>query len=352
MTRAARAAAIGAAVLLALTSCARLGSPSASNTKPIDLYAAEPTLNDVRSIMGDQAWWPGPPSFGVRPLDSASMPMQEKFHVVQRFARIGTAEALDVELTVWDSTTSATTQMNNIQSAFGTSANGPKVGDQVLYYGSQGSGAAPYQTVTFVRLGQATATITLANKDGFPNLTLLGKLASKVVSRMTNVLNGKLRSTPLTAVDTSLLPPPGPDITLLGGVRLPIEVVVVMLGFASPDALAGILHSSGADTVLFADYVLDDDTHMEVRAGLINFSTSQQAGDWITALRGSAQPDSSGIASFYDDATGQYFTLFTSGTEGAMLVCRSTADGEAASRACESPLSRVAPAWQLSLSGG
>ena len=352
MIRPARAFALALVAVTVLASCARVGSSSAANARPIDLYAAEPTASDVRTILGDTTWWPGPPSFGVRPLDSATMPYQEKFHVVQRFVHIGTAETLDVEMTVWDSTSSATTQMTSIQSAFGTSANGPKVGDQVLYYGSQSSGAAPYQTATFVRVGQITATITLANKDGFPNVSLLGKIASRVVGRLNQVLAGKLHATPLAPSDAGMLPPPGPDMTLLGGARLPIEVVVVMLGFASPDALAGILKSSGADTVLFGDYVLDNDTHMEVRAGLLDFSTQQQAGDWIGALRGSATPDANGIASFYDDPSGQYFTLFTVGTKGAMLVCRSTAAGEAASRACETPLSRVGPSWQLSLSGG
>ena len=352
MIRKLRAGALAVLLLSVLASCARPGSSSAANARPLDLYAAEPTADDVRALLGDATWWPGPPSFGVRPLDAASMPFEERFHVVQRFAHIGTAETLDVELTVWNSTSAATTQMTNLQSAFGTSASGPKVGDQVLYYGSQGSGAAPYQTATFARVGQATVTITLARKDGFPSVSLLGRIATKVVSRLNQVLAGKLHATALSATDVGQLPPRGPDMTLLGGARLPIEVVVVMLGFASPDALAGILHGSGADTVLFGDYVLDDDTHMEVRAGLIDFSSEQQANDWIGALRGSATPDASGIASFYDDATGQYFTLFTVGARGAMLVCRSTADGEAASRACETPLSRVGPSWQLSLAGG
>ena len=319
--------------------------------RPMDFYGANPTLADVRSLLGDSNWWPGPPSFGVRPLDSATMPFQERFHVTTRFTHLGTVETFDIECALWDTTSSASTQVTNIQSSFGTSASGAKVGDQVLYYGSQSSGAAPFGTVTFVRIGQIITTISLSLKDAFPSVTQLGKIASKVTSRLKDVLSGKVHVSPLPASAASLLPPLGPDITLLGSLNLPIEAVVVMLGFASPEALANVLHANGVDSIVFGDYALDNDTHMEVRAGLFNFTTSQDAVTWVAELRGSNSVDQSGIATFYDAGTGQYFSLFTVGTKAAILVCRATSAAEAAARACESPLARVGPAWQLSLSG-
>jgi hypothetical protein len=339
-----------ALVAVIATACMRPSS-TASNARPIDLYGANPSLADVRSLLGDGNWWPGPPSFGVRPLDSASMSFREKFHVVTRFSHIGTAETFEIEYMLWDSTSSATTEMTNAQAAFGTSVSGPKVGDQALYYGSQTSGAAPYGTVTFVRVGQVVTTITLSLKDAFPTVTKLGKIASKVTSRLKDVLAGKVHASPLTVSDAALLPPRGPDITLLGSLTLPIEAVVVMLGFATPEALASILHANGVDSMVFGDYVLDNDTHMEVRAGLFTFLTAQEAGTWIDTLRSGYNVDQNGIATFYDSGSGQYFSLFASGTKAAILVCRSTSFAEAASRSCESPLARVAPAWQLTLTG-
>ncbi|HUY74333.1 MAG TPA: hypothetical protein VMW11_07460 [Candidatus Dormibacteraeota bacterium] len=346
-----RALALVIAIALFAAACAR-SSSSGANASPIDLYAAEPSQADVQSLLGESNWWPGPPSYGVRPLDSASMPFQERFHVVQRFSHIGTAETLDVEFTLWNSTATATTQMTNFQSAFGTSASGPKVGDQVLYYGSQTSTAAPFESATFVRVGQIVTTISLNRKDAFPSTSQLGKVATKIVSRLKDVLAGKIKTSPPPSSDSTLLPPAGPDMTFLGSARLPVEAVVVMLGFASPEVLAGILHGDGVDTMVFGDYVLDADTHMEMRAGLLDFSTTQEADDWITALRGTASVDANGLSTFYDDGSGQYFSVFSAGTKGAMLVCRSTSDLEAASRSCEAPLSRVGPAWQLSLQGG
>ena len=315
----------------------------------MDLYGATPSLAEVRSLLGDSNWWPGPPSFGVRPLDSASMSFREKFHVITRFAHIGTSEALDIQYMLWDTTSAATTEMTNAQAAFGTSVSGPKVGDQVLYYGSQTSGAAPYGTVTFVRIGPVVTTITLSLKDGFATVAKLGKVASKVTSRLKDVLAGKVHTSPLPINDEALLPPRGPDITLLGSVTLPIEAVVVMLGFASPEVLATVLHGTGVDNIVFGDYVLDNDTHMEVRAGVFSFISAQEATTWIDELRSGYNLDQNGIATFYDTGSGQYFSLFASGTRAAILVCRSTSTVEAASRSCESPLSRVGPAWQLSL---
>jgi len=351
LIRVLRAIALVGLVALVAGACARSASPSAIRAQPIDVYGANPSLADVRTLLGSNDWWPGPPSFGVRPLDSSSMSFREKFHVVTRFARIGTAETFDILYTVWDSSSYATTQMTNIQAAFGTSATGPKVGDQVLYYGSQGTGAAPFGTFTFVRTGQIVTTISWSLKDAYPKVAQLGKIATKVTSRLKDVLAGKAHVSPLPTADVSLLPPPGPDMTLLASVKLPIEAVVVMLGFASPEALAGILHATGVDSIVFGDYTLDNDTHMEVRAGLFNFISATEAATWMDALRGSHRVDSNGIATFYDDSTGQYFSLVAVGTKSAILVCRSTSSGESASRSCELPLSRVAPAWQLSLGG-
>jgi hypothetical protein len=342
---------VGTVALFAVVASACTIRPSSAggNAQPSNLYGANPTLADVRSLLGDSNWWPGPPSFGVPPLDSATAPFNEKFHVITRFTHLGTAETLEIDYALWNSTTSATTQMTNIQSAFGTSATGAKVGDQALYYGSKTSGAAPWGTVTFVRIGQIVTTITLSLKDAFPSVAILGRIATKVASRLKDVLSGKVHVNPIPVSDELLLPPKGPDLTLLGSAVLPIEAVVVMLGFESPEALANILHTSGVDSIVFGDYALDVDTHMEVRAGVFNFNISQDAVIWVDELRGSNAFDPNGIATFYNPGSGEYFSLFTAGTKAAILVCRSTSDAEAASRACELPLSRIGPAWMLGL---
>jgi hypothetical protein len=335
-------------VIVVAGACARTSS-TATTTKPMDLYAAEPTPADVKSMLGDDNWWPGPPSFGVRPLDASSMPMSQRFRVTQRFAHIGTSETFDVAFSQWSTASTATTQMNDIKTALGTSANGAKVGDDVLYYGLRGSGAAPYQTATFVRVGSVVALISWSRKDDLAKLDQLGKVATRVVARLKKALSGKISATPLSTADAEKLPPKGPDITLLGAAKVPIESVAVMLNSSAPQMLSGVLRNAGADSIVFGDYVLDNDTHMELRASVLDFTTSQLATEWIDALRGNAMPDANGIAQYYDNLSGQYFGVFTVGNRGAILVCRSTNDGEAASRSCESPMSRVAPAWQLSL---
>jgi hypothetical protein len=318
----------------------------------LDLYAAQPTPADVKSMLSDDNWWPGPPSFGVRPLDSASMSASARFRITQRFAHIGTAETFDVAFTQWSSTSSATSQMTDIKAALGTPSSGGKVGDDVLYYGLSGTGAAPYQTATFVRVGAVIATITWARKDGYSKVSELNKIATRVVTRLKNVLAGKIRANPLSSTDAAKLPPKGPDITLLGSVKIPVEAIVVMVNTAAPEMLSRLLRNVGADSVVFGDYVLDNDTHMEVRAAVMDFETPQYATGWIEAMRGDSPVDASGISNIFDHTHGHYLSLFASGTKGAMLICRSVNDGEAASRSCEMPMSRVAPAWLLSLQGG
>jgi hypothetical protein len=345
-----RALAIVAMVALLSSACTR-GIAGGTNAQPLDLYAAAPTVAAVRSLLGDSNWWPGPPSFGVRPLDAAYMPLQEKFTVVQRFVHIGTAETFDVELALWASTTTATAQMTSIQTALGTSVTGPKAGDQVLYYGSQIAGGAPYATSTIVRVGQIVIGITWALKDAFPSVAQLGKIAVKVTSRVKDLIAGKVHGSSLASADSALLPPASMDITLLGSARIPIEAAVVMIDSPTLESLAQAFHSSGVDDIVFGDYALNNDTHMEVRASTFKFAAAQDATAWLDLVRGTYPLDQGGIAAFYDPSLGEYYFLFASGTQVGMLICRSTSSAEAASRACEAPLSRVAPVWKLSLGG-
>jgi len=342
-----RVLAMVAMAAIAVPACTR--SSGSSNAKPSDFYAAAPKLEDVRMLMGDDNWWPAPPSFGVRPLNADSTPPDERFSFTLRYLHIGTVETVIVDYIMWNTSSAATTRMNNIQSALGTSATGPKVGDQVLYYGSQISGAAPYETTSYVRVGQAMAVVLWARKDGYPTVNQLGKLAAKFTSRLKDLLAGKIRSTPAPTSDVALLPPAGMDITLLGTARIPIEAAVLMLGFASPEAVAKIFHDSGVDDFVYGDYALDTDTHMEVRALLFEFSSQAAATSWIDAIRGSSQLDAEGIFSTYYDVSGQYYFAFSSGTKAALLNCLSTSPSEAASRACEAPLARQAVTWKLSL---
>jgi hypothetical protein len=342
---------LAAVALLSIvgSACTR-GLPTASvSAQPQDLFTAMPSVTDVRALLGDNTWWPGPPSFGVRPLDVASMPITEKFSVTQPFVHIGTAETLVVDFTLWNATSAATTHMTNVQSALGTSATGPKVGDQSLYYGSQLSGAAPYDTASIVRLGQIVATISWNLKGGFPKVAQLGQVASKVVSRLKDVVAGKLHGSELSVTDSALLPPAGLDVTLLGTASIPIEAAMVMLDPPSIDGLTQSLIGLGVGDVVFGDYVVNSDTHMEVRSSVFKFTTTKDAGDWLTIFRGTSPVDQEGIASFYDAPHGRYMFLFASGTRGAVLICQSTAASEAASRSCEAPVSRVVTAWRLSL---
>ena len=346
-----RALAATAVLAIVLGACTRGLSPTAStNAQPPDLYRAIPSVADVRALLGQDNWLPGPPSFGVRPLDVASMPFNQKFSVSQPFIHVGTAETFNVDYTMWNATSAASSRMSSLQTALGSSSvPGPKVGDQAIYYGSQGSGAAPYNTVTVVRLGQIVAILGLDLKDGFPKVSALGKIASKVVAPLKDVIAGKLHGNPLPASDSVVLPEGGLDMTLLGAARISVEAATVMIDAPSIDAFAQTLRGQGVSDVVFGDYALDSDTHMEVRASVFNFLTAKDATDWVTFLRGTFPVDQEGIAAFYDQAHGKYMFVFAGGTRGALLICRSTADTEAASRSCEAPLSRVISAWKLSL---
>ncbi|OLE97605.1 MAG: hypothetical protein AUG75_06285 [Cyanobacteria bacterium 13_1_20CM_4_61_6] len=105
---------------------------------------------------------------------------------------------------------------------------------------------------------------------------------------------------------------------------------------------------------VFGDYVLDNDTHMEVLASVLAFPTASAASEVFNAFKGSSALAANGVLAFYDDVLGQYEYFILSGTRVGLLVCKSTAELEAresASRACEKPLETVAGAWPAAFSG-
>jgi hypothetical protein len=339
-------------VLLAIAaSCGKIGS-SSFNAKPADVYAIMPSQSDVRSLLGDSSWWAGPPSFEVDPLDSSTTPATQKFAVSRLYLHLGTDEHLQARYAVFDKASSATTVMTNLQTRYGASvASTPKVGDQVLYYAVFGTGAAPYVTRTFVRVGQIVLALVWTKKDSDIKIEQLGKNAKKFADPLRNV--GKVQSTP-RPVDQTLLPPPGRDITLLGSADLPLESFPVMINAALPGPLLTELRANGASTFTYGDYALNNDTHMEVQTALLRFSSSFAASQFAGALA-PGTPDSDGIAGAYlktgggSPGAGEYHFVFASGLYSALIICKASVEGEAASRECEDPIHNTALAWKLGL---
>ncbi len=349
MTRALRGLALLVAVTIVAAACAR--SSASSALSPASLYASTVQLADIAPIVPDASnWWPGPPTFGVRPLNVSVMADQERYEITVRFTHNGTAEGLQLVYRVWDSTATATAVMDSISAALGTSLTGPKAGDQILYYNQQQQvGAAPYNAETLIRVGQTEVIMIWNQTLAFAPTGLSGRVALRVVSRLKQGLSGK--SSPKPSPDATLLPPFGPDLTLLGTTTLPVEVTAPLLDSPSPAAVAKIFSDLGIRDFVFGDYALDDDTHMEVLSAAFTFSDAASATTWIDNLIGASSLDQSGAYFNFDTATEQYVAAFTGGAHGVLLICKSSGDFEAASRACELPMSRVVGAWRAALGG-
>ncbi len=317
------------------------------------VYAGGVRVSDLAPYLGDSTnWWPGVPQFSVRPLDSATRPEEERFVVKLQFVHNGSAENLVVEYRVWSSSALAGAIVTSEQQAVGSSLSGPSAGDQVLYFNQNaGFGAAPYVSTTVVRVGQIDVSIVWRRVGAYAGTSVEGGIAKKVVSRLKDALSGRISAPRPGAVDPHLLPPAGPEITQLGFDRLPVEVVPVMVGAAAPSDLASLFHRLGATDFVFGDYALNTDTHMEVTTAAFSFSSSTGSSQWLDQFFGAGALTQSGDYFNYDEPSGQYIAAFGVGSQGVLMFCRSAALGEAASRACESPMSRVANAWKLELGG-
>jgi hypothetical protein len=338
------------AALLIGAACTRAGSSgSNSGGTPEQIYAAGPTVQDVRSSLGSETWWPATPSFRIRPLGLPTMSQVEKFGITQHFIHVGSSEQLVADYSVWTTTAYATLLVTVIQSQV-TPMTGPRAGDQSVYWGTKSpTDTALYNTSALIRLGQVLIEIDVTRGSGYVDTKQMGQLATKMVTKLKGALKGTVKPSPLPDSDLKLLLPLGTDVTLAASVRLPIEVAAELLGASSPQDVVDSFTKLSVKDFLFADYALNADLNMEVRAIVISFSSPTDATSWIDLAIGSANLDAQGVASGYATSIGEYYAFVLAGSHVGLLFCNSLSPYEAASRACETPMGRLIGAWQTRL---
>ena len=350
MTRWLGRIAAGVILTLALVACGR-GSGSQAPS-PDSVYTGRVVLADVTGAVGSPGWAQDAPTFGVRPLNSASVPDEENFEVTVRFVKVGTQERVGVNYQVWQSVTFANAIMSAEQSSRGTSLSGPKAGDQVLYYNQNTrAGAAPFLSEAFVRVGQTIILIAWQRTPGFVDTKALGKVASAAANRLKDSIAGKIQPSPGPTPDPHLLAPNGPDLTLLGATVLPVDIVSQILVAPAPEVMTSFFQSAGVTNVVFGDYALSEDTRMEVVTAGMVFSSAADVPKWITA-NFSSSGIQNGVYLNYEQDTGQYVAAFGVGNRGVLVVCKSSQPGEQAGRSCEGPMVRLINGWMGALAAG
>jgi hypothetical protein len=84
---------------------------------------------------------------------------------------------------------------------------------------------------------------------------------------------------------------------------------------------------------------------MEVRTAVFTVTDVTQASSLLYSMVGSTNLDANGVFFTYLDPLKQYIGMFSGGLHVTMMLCKSTLETEAASRACEAPMGRVIVAW-------
>jgi len=335
--------------LLLGAACTRPSSSASGGGTPEQIYAAGPTVQDVRSSLGSETWWPATPSFRIRPLGLPTMSDVEKFSITQHFIHVGSSEQLVADYTVWTTTSYATLFVGVIQGQV-TTRTGPKAGDQSVYWGTKSStDTSLYNTSALVRVGQVLMELDVTRGSGYVDTKQMGQLATKMVNKLKGALKGTVKPSPLPDSDLKLLLPLGTDVTLAASVRLPIEVAAELLGASSPQDVVDAFTKLSVKDFLFGDYALNADLNMEVRAIVFSFSSPSDASGWIDLAIGSANLDAQGVASGYATSIGEYYAFVLAGSHVGLLFCNSLSPYEAASRACETPIGRLIGAWQTRL---
>ena len=347
MTRFARITALGLLLVPFLLAC---GKTSARPTTSL-LYASSVTLADVTPVTGDaENWWVAAPTFDVPPLNSATRDEADVDGLTVRFTHLGTEELLSVHYRVWSTTSIATNVESNAEAALGTSLTGPAAGDKVLYYNQKlAAGGATFVNVAYVRVGQTIISVLWTRGRSYASTKDFGRIVVKAANRLKDGEAGKLHPSPSAKPDPLLLAPPNSFLTLLGSASLPIEVVPPLVGQPNPAALVSDFHRLGATTFVFGDYALNLDTHMEVITAGIHFRGPTAGAEWVSHYFAIDTPTATGEYGGWDGASGQYLFAFGSGSNAILVLCKSSAAGEEAGRACEAPLAALIPAWHQQL---
>lgn len=341
--------AIGLVAAMALVACGR--TTGANGPSLAAVVAGSVQIGDVQPGLDDSAnWWPGPSTYGARPLDIDQRDDNDLLYFERRFSHVGTSEALTIRYDVWSSTSLATAIVSSTQQVAPSPSTTNGAGDQGFFYNENlRFGAAPFMGRALVRVGQTVADIRLTQASDFPSSSTMSKLAKTVASHLKSSLSSSRPPSPKPSPAEGLLPPVSSDITLLGSETLPVGVVAQMVDSPAPTDVVLMFNQLGAKDFVYGDYVLLADTHMEVQTAGFQFSSSTGASDWLNTFIGKANLDQNGDYVNFDDQTEQYIGAVGVGSHGALLICKSTAEFEAASRACELPISRILTAWKSAL---
>ena len=352
MIRARSLAAAGLLLITVVSACGRTGSTSAGPSVAT-LFKSSLSLNDVAPQLDDpQSWWVAAPTFDVRPLHSTTRDDADVGGLTVRFTHVGTLEQLSLNYEVWNSTSISSALIGVQKLENGSGLTGPKIGDDTLYYNRKlMAGAAPYNNIAFVRLGQTIITIIGSHVEGYATTRSVGAIAKKAVSRLKDGIAGKLQPIQLAPIEPALLAPPGPHLTLLGATHLPLEVIPQTLFQSNPAALVTDFHRLGAADFVFGDYALNSDTRMEVVTIGLSFTKPTGGDDWLLQYFGSTNEVAKGVYGGYDAGSGQYLYGFGSGKRAVLMICKSSVAGEEAGRSCEGPLGLVIEGWLPQLAG-
>lgn len=353
MIKSARLLAVALVVLPILAGC---GRPKAAAPPPsmATIAASRVTLTDISPVLTDAGnWWVNAPTYNVRPLNSATFGEENRYGVSQGFYHVGTREELSVDFEVYSSASYVSALIAINKALNGNGSSGPKEGDQVLYYNHKlAGGPAPYVNEAVVQVGQIIVNVVWTHVDAYASTNAVGKIAGKAVSRLKDAQSRRIKASPAPQLDSRLLAPLGPDLTLLGSDRLPVEVIPAILFSASPQMVVDDFKKTlGATDFVYGDYALNLDTRMEVLTAGFQFQNSNGAQVLMSAIFSSGDMIGPGEGLLYDPATEQYIGGLGQGNRAVLIFCKSTEPSEAASRSCEAPLVHLIQGWKPGLNG-
>ena len=253
---------------------------------PEDLLAAVPALTSVEGVVATPAdWWPHFPEFNVGSINPGRWP-GERFYVAQTFAKFDDQvnSRLVVTVLLFGSLKEAHRAFvdKSSRNAYGSIVHsGPKLGDERRYFSRPGS---PGVTMMRYRVGPIMGRVSLYSPGPPASAETLAKYGEALVTKLQDLLDGKLAAPALPADFAENMPPAeaataiGP---VLGSAVIPVEAWALVDSANDPVTIRDLLKAGGVTSLYYRRYEVQALTGQAVDATFFPFTDAAAASRWV-----------------------------------------------------------------------
>jgi hypothetical protein len=339
-----------ALAVLALTlevTCASAARSGVVRIAPEALLAADVPWSTVKTVAG-AGFWPELPAFDSIVDQEDPQPLTA---VSQTYDQVGGKSRIVTHLYAYaNAELSLEFLQSNAIVVEPIDQQNPAVGDHHFYFVTTLADGTPSTRLFFLH---GPIGVEIQVNGGTWSKSRIARLASPIDDRLGQLLAGKLRASPVPAVQLASLPAssfaPGP---ILGTASVPAEAWATVVHKGAPRTIRDTLVRNGNATIPFRRYLRKGSSIDVVEVALFTFPTAAAARAWFAPFAAGVRRHPAGMLDTGSTGTQSAFRLqldnyelrFVAGRQVADVFCWAPFVAHA-SPACEAATRTLAEHW-------